>query len=221
MGVYVEGTSSDAYMVMVQGQGTFKAAASYGASQLDPKQALRNEPFDIKFVSDDRYTITDKNTGTVLGTRQFDPKVLPSEISYRGITLSFTSAPLQGDVFTVDGNRDGVGNNEGALRLVELENLRVVPGGKTLSEAYIQEVSDVGNIAQQALVAKDALTVVYDQAVEIVLKNRKASISLVQRHLKIGYNQAARMLEEMENAGVVSAMGTNGQREILVPVREE
>ena len=76
------------------------------------------------------------------------------------------SAPLQGDVFTVDGNHDGVGNNEGALRLVELENLRVVPGGKTLSEAYIQEVSDVGNIAQQALVAKDALTVVYDQAVE-------------------------------------------------------
>ena len=61
----------------------------------------------------------------------------------------------------------------------------------------------------------------YDQAVEIVLKNRKASISLVQRHLKIGYNRAARMLEEMENAGVVSAMGTNGQREILVPVREE
>jgi len=80
--------------------------------------------------------------------------------------LTFTSAPLQGDVFTVDGNHDGVGNNEGVLRLVELESLRVVPGGKTLSEAYIQEVSDVGNIAQQALVAKDALTVVYDQAVE-------------------------------------------------------
>ena len=61
----------------------------------------------------------------------------------------------------------------------------------------------------------------YDQAVEIVLKNRKASISLVQRHLKIGYNRAARMLEEMENAGVVSSMGTNGQREILLPAREE
>ena len=61
----------------------------------------------------------------------------------------------------------------------------------------------------------------YDQAVEIVLKNSKASISLVQRHLKIGYNRAARMLEEMENAGVVSSMGTNGQREILVPAREE
>ncbi len=61
----------------------------------------------------------------------------------------------------------------------------------------------------------------YDQAVEIVLKNRKASISLVQRHLKIGYNRAARMLEEMENSGLVSAMSGSGQREILVPARAE
>jgi len=61
----------------------------------------------------------------------------------------------------------------------------------------------------------------YDQAVEVVLKNRKASISLVQRHLKIGYNRAARMLEEMEKAGVVSSMSGSGQREILVPARTE
>jgi S-DNA-T family DNA segregation ATPase FtsK/SpoIIIE len=61
----------------------------------------------------------------------------------------------------------------------------------------------------------------YDQAVEVVLKNRKASISLVQRHLKIGYNRAARLVEDMEKAGLVSTMGTNGQREILVPARQE
>jgi len=61
----------------------------------------------------------------------------------------------------------------------------------------------------------------YDQAVEIVLKNRKASISLVQRHLKIGYNRAARLVEDMEKAGLVSAMSTSGQREILVPARAE
>jgi len=166
MGVYVQGQASDEYMVMVQGEGAFQATASYAVSTLDSKQALRSEPFDVTFVADDRYTITDKNTGTVLSTRTFDPETLPAQISYRGITLAFTSAPLQGDVFTVDGNHDGVGNNAGALRLVALENMRVVAGGKTLSEAYIQEVSDVGNIAQQALVAKDALTVVYDQAVE-------------------------------------------------------
>lgn len=61
----------------------------------------------------------------------------------------------------------------------------------------------------------------YDQAVEIVLKHRKASISLVQRHLKIGYNRAARLVEDMEKAGLVSAMSTNGQRDILVPARAE
>jgi S-DNA-T family DNA segregation ATPase FtsK/SpoIIIE len=61
----------------------------------------------------------------------------------------------------------------------------------------------------------------YDQAVEVVLKNRRASISLVQRHLKIGYNRAARLVEEMENAGLVSAMSGSGQREILVPTRAE
>ena len=61
----------------------------------------------------------------------------------------------------------------------------------------------------------------YDQAVEVVLKNRKASISLVQRHLKIGYNRAARLVEDMEKAGLVSSMSTNGQRDILVPARAE
>jgi S-DNA-T family DNA segregation ATPase FtsK/SpoIIIE len=61
----------------------------------------------------------------------------------------------------------------------------------------------------------------YDQAVEVVLKHRKASISLVQRHLKIGYNRAARLLEDMENAGLVSSMSGAGQREILVPARAE
>ena len=61
----------------------------------------------------------------------------------------------------------------------------------------------------------------YDQAVEVVLKNRKASISLVQRHLKIGYNRAARLVEYMEKAGLVSAMSGSGQREILVPARAE
>jgi S-DNA-T family DNA segregation ATPase FtsK/SpoIIIE len=61
----------------------------------------------------------------------------------------------------------------------------------------------------------------YDQAVEVVLKNRKASISLVQRHLKIGYNRAARLVEDMENAGLVSAMTADGKRDILVPARAE
>jgi S-DNA-T family DNA segregation ATPase FtsK/SpoIIIE len=61
----------------------------------------------------------------------------------------------------------------------------------------------------------------YDQAVEIVLKNKRASISLVQRHLRIGYNRAARLLDAMEKAGLVSTMQTNGNRDILVPAKAE
>jgi len=57
----------------------------------------------------------------------------------------------------------------------------------------------------------------YDQAVAVVLKTRRPSISLVQRHLRIGYNRAARLIEQMERAGLVSAMQTNGNRDVLVP----
>jgi S-DNA-T family DNA segregation ATPase FtsK/SpoIIIE len=61
----------------------------------------------------------------------------------------------------------------------------------------------------------------YDQAVAVVLQHKRASISLVQRHLRIGYNRAARLLEQMEKSGLVSSMATNGNRDIIVPKRDE
>src|SRR5690606_35529668 len=57
----------------------------------------------------------------------------------------------------------------------------------------------------------------YDQAVAVVIKQKRASISLVQRHLRIGYNRAARLLEQMEKSRLVSAMASNGYRDLLVP----
>jgi DNA segregation ATPase FtsK/SpoIIIE, S-DNA-T family len=57
----------------------------------------------------------------------------------------------------------------------------------------------------------------YDNAVAVVLQHKRASISLVQRHLRIGYNRAARLLEQMEQSGLVSPMGHNGNRDIIVP----
>jgi len=60
----------------------------------------------------------------------------------------------------------------------------------------------------------------YDEAVAMVLKTRRASISLVQRHLRIGYNRAARLIEEMERAGLVTPMQNNGNREVIAPARE-
>ena len=61
----------------------------------------------------------------------------------------------------------------------------------------------------------------YDQAVEIVLRTRRPSISLVQRHLRIGYNRAARLIEQMERSGLVSSMQSNGNREVIVPAKAE
>jgi S-DNA-T family DNA segregation ATPase FtsK/SpoIIIE len=63
-------------------------------------------------------------------------------------------------------------------------------------------------------IESDAL---YDQAVAIVTESRRASISYVQRRLKVGYNRAASMIEDMERAGVVSAVQSNGTREVLAP----
>jgi S-DNA-T family DNA segregation ATPase FtsK/SpoIIIE len=61
----------------------------------------------------------------------------------------------------------------------------------------------------------------YDQAVEVVLKTRRPSISLVQRNLRIGYNRAARLIEAMEKAGLVTPMNGAGGREVIAPSRSE
>jgi flagellar hook-associated protein FlgK len=64
----------------------------------------------------------------------------------------------------MDGNQDGVGNNDNAIALSALENKRLV-GNKTVSAAYIDHVNEMGNIARQATIAQTALTVVHEQAV--------------------------------------------------------
>src|SRR3990167_5290294 len=61
----------------------------------------------------------------------------------------------------------------------------------------------------------------YDNAVAVVLQHKKASISLVQRHLRIGYNRAARLLEQMEKSGLVSSLSSSGNRDLLVPKRDD
>ena len=92
---------------------------------------------------------------------------------------------------------------------------------------YVEGVLDHGDSSWDAeegaaAAAADAESdPMYDQAVNVVLKTRRPSISLVQRHLRIGYNRAARLIEQMERAGLVSAMQTNGNREVLVPAGKD
>ncbi|HET8694514.1 MAG TPA: DNA translocase FtsK 4TM domain-containing protein [Aquabacterium sp.] len=87
----------------------------------------------------------------------------------------------------------------------------ILEGGSLSDEGSNLDGSPMGGDGEQ-----DPM---YDNAVSIVLQHRKASISLVQRHLRIGYNRAARLLEQMEKSGLVSSMATNGNRELLVPAR--
>jgi len=82
----------------------------------------------------------------------------------------------------------------------------------------MEEQGDGGELDGGADAEADPL---YDQAVAVVLKSRRASISFVQRDLRIGYNRAARLIEQMEKAGIVTPMQNNGNREVLAPARQE
>lgn len=103
---------------------------------------------------------------------------------------------------------------------------RVVADWKRRGEpAYIEGLLDEGSstavtpgeLQSEAGDGDEESDALYDEAVHHVTKSRRASISSVQRKLRIGYNRAARLIETMEAAGVVSEMGTNGQREVLAP----
>jgi DNA segregation ATPase FtsK/SpoIIIE, S-DNA-T family len=96
---------------------------------------------------------------------------------------------------------------------------------KDASTDYIEEVltgpSNVGDLLPAALQADGAASdeddPLYDQAVELITRTRRASISAVQRHLRVGYNRAARMVETMEAAGVVSSVDESGKRQVIAP----
>ena len=84
---------------------------------------------------------------------------------------------------------------------------------------YIEQITQVDEASEEGGVLQDSeQDPLYDQAVQIVIESRKTSISNIQRRLKIGYNRAARLVEAMEAAGLVSAMESNGNREILIPL---
>lgn len=141
-------------------------SAQYASLGGDTKQALRETSLLVRFTENDAYEIVDTRTDSVLAERAFDPANPAATIAYRGLVLSFSSAPRKGDTFTIDGNRDGIGNNEAMLALVALENQAIMPGGLTMTEAYIERVNQVGNVARQAAISQQALTVVYEQARE-------------------------------------------------------
>ncbi len=100
--------------------------------------------------------------------------------------------------------------SQGAPQYIEgvLEEVQATSDGKFINDAGLPQDGEEGGDADAQL---------YDKAVRIVTESRRASISGVQRHLRIGYNRAARLIEQMEQDGVVSAPQHNGNREVLAP----
>ena len=100
--------------------------------------------------------------------------------------------------------------SQGAPQYIEgvLEEVQATGDGKFINDSGLPQDGEEGG---------DADTQLYDKAVAIVTQTRRASISGVQRHLRIGYNRAARLIEQMEADGVVSAPQHNGNREVLAP----
>ncbi len=100
---------------------------------------------------------------------------------------------------------------------------RVVDHLKSLAQPqYIDEILEGPEVSADGSIegaegGNTEADPLYDQAVALVLKTRRPSISLVQRHLRIGYNRAARLIEQMERSGLVSTMQSNGNREVLAP----
>ena len=87
---------------------------------------------------------------------------------------------------------------------------------------YLEEVTQESTVVGMPGISTDEdddgeKDELYDEAVAFVAQSRRASISAVQRRLRVGYNRAARIIETMEEAGIVSPMATNGNREVLVP----
>lgn len=143
-------------------------SAQFTGVNSDMKQALRASELLVEFSTDTEYEIRDRNSNSVLAQRTLTTNAdsaTPS-LQYRGLKLEFSTAPKAGDEFSIDGNRDGIGNNETMLQLVALEEQRIMPGGLTITEAYIERVNQVGNVARQATISEQALQVVYQQAQE-------------------------------------------------------
>ena len=176
-GAFIAGEAKEDLLVFVTGAGISSVSASYAGKPVDAKQILREQALEVKFQKETdpadpnktlAYTITSKDPitklETVVAKRYFDSQILDPGIVFQGLQLSFSSPPGEGDVFKLDGNRDGIGNNDNMLAMVGLEKKPMVDK-KTIANAYIDHVNEMGNVAITASITQTALQVVHDQAV--------------------------------------------------------
>jgi hypothetical protein len=162
--VQIDGEIPEDLLVFVTGEGSANFSTLFTQGVREPIDFLRERDLEVSFVTDTRWKLTDKATGTVLAERDY--KSLEG-IHYRGLQINLSRVPSEGDVFTIDGNQDGVGDNANILRLAALENSReLIAGGITIGEAWLEQLNRIGNLGNQARIAEEALKVVNEQAVE-------------------------------------------------------
>jgi hypothetical protein len=170
--LYLSGAATDDLLLFSTGDpgDEFSVVGQYRSIDADPIENLRGQHIEIEFTAPDRFNLRsiDPTSGhiTRLGTRSFQPDALNQSVSFRGLEIKFSSSPRTGDVFTIDANRDGIGNNEAMLGLVNLEKTGFGAGQQSFNEIYIERVNQVGNIARQTAISEQALRVVVDQARE-------------------------------------------------------
>jgi flagellar hook-associated protein FlgK len=163
-GAYISGPVPDDVHVVVTGQGATSVAASFSGLPQDPQQKLRNQSIAINFTSANHYTINDVKTGTELASRNYDNTVNNPVVNFQGLSIKLSAPPVAGDSFQIDGNQDGLGNNQNMLVMANLANQKVL-NGMTMGDNYTNQVNSVGNVSQQATITQQALTVVNKQAV--------------------------------------------------------
>lgn len=163
-GAYIEDGCPDDLLLFVTGKGAAKIAASYNGDPVNTRDNLRSQTLQVKFTSEDRYSIFDAKTGTELASRQYDADALEPVLEFQGLNIKLTHAASTGDSFMIDGNFDGLANNVNMLDMVDL-NKKPTANGKTIANTYIDQINNVGNLAQQAIITQEALTVVNDQAI--------------------------------------------------------
>jgi flagellar hook-associated protein FlgK len=165
---YLDGIIPEDLLVFTTGSGDVKVGASFAGQPFDAtarRAELRKSTLELEFTSATQYRIRDVATDTVLAERAFAPG---GSIDYQGLRLNFSADPRAGDVFRMDGNADGRGDNRNAVRLSDLEKQATAGPGRafTLGDAYLDVVNQIANVNQQSQVATKALEVVHQQAVE-------------------------------------------------------
>ena len=178
--IHLTGQIDEELLVFADGAGSAQLSASVISNEQTIADGLRSRQFEFEFVAADVYRIRDLTTDTVVSERQYSGELV---LQYQGIQITLDNPATLGDSFVIDGNNlgpggtfDAQGNNANILRMVALESEGVLDGGLTLTEGYLSFVGDVGNLATQSEIARDALQIVKTQAIEA--RDRVSGVNL-------------------------------------------